>query len=136
MFLTKEEKERHVIDLYSQGKTYRQIAEEVRISPNDIHAILKKKEEEKNNNAVTNNQKQRQELSSKAYELFSQGKKPLQVAIALNIRQSEATKYYREYWKLRGLQMLDSLYIKTNGKIWLLWKLYQELIEKRGMNIK
>jgi predicted transcriptional regulator len=136
MFLSREEKERQVIDLYSQGKTYRQIAEEVRISPNDIHAILKKKEEEKNNSIVTNNQKQRQELSSKAYELFSQGKKPLQVAIALNIRQSEATKYYREYWKLRGLQILDSLYIKTNGKILLLWKLYQELIEKRGMNIE
>jgi transposase len=63
MFMSREEKERRVIDLYSQGKTYRQIAEEVRISPNDIQAILKKKEEEeKNNNAVTNNQKQRQEL--------------------------------------------------------------------------
>jgi len=58
MFLSREEKERQVIDLYSQGKTYRQIAEEVRISPNDIHTILKKKEEEKNNNAVTINQKQ------------------------------------------------------------------------------
>jgi hypothetical protein len=47
MFLTKEEKERRVIDLYSQGKTYRQIAEEVRISPNDIHAILRKKKKKK-----------------------------------------------------------------------------------------
>jgi transposase len=45
MFISREEKERRVIDLYSQGKTYRQIAEEVRISPNDIHAILNKKEE-------------------------------------------------------------------------------------------
>ena len=86
MFISKEEKERRVIDLYSQGKTYRQIAEEVRISPNDIHAILKKKEEEKNNNAVTNNQKQRQELSSRAYELFSKGKTSVEVAIALNLR--------------------------------------------------
>jgi peptidoglycan hydrolase CwlO-like protein len=32
--------------------------------------------------------------------------------------------------------MLDSLYIKTNGKIWLLWKLYKELIKKRRMSIE
>jgi hypothetical protein len=81
-------------------------------------------------------QQQQEGISSKAYELFSQGKTPLQVAIALNIRQSEATKYYREYWKLRGLQMLDCLYIKTNGKIWPLWKLYKEVIKKKRMSIE
>jgi transposase len=129
-----EERKKRVIDLYyNQGKTTREIAEIERISLRDIHTILKEEEARRQN---YKHQQQRQELSSKAYELFSQGKKPLQIAIELNIRQSEATKYYREYWKLRGLQMLDSLYIKTNGKIWLLWKLYQELIEKRGMNIK
>jgi predicted transcriptional regulator len=137
MFISKEEKERSVIDLYSQGKTYRQIAEQVRISPNDIHAILKKKEEqEKNNSIVTNKQQQSSSLSTKAYELFSQGKTPLQVAISLNIRQSDATKYYREYWKLRGLHKLDYLYVKTNGKIWPLWKLYKQLIKQKGMSIE
>jgi DNA-binding NarL/FixJ family response regulator len=55
--MSRDEKQRRVIDLYSQGKTYRQIAEEVRISPNDIHAILKK-DEEKNNSIVTNKKKQ------------------------------------------------------------------------------
>jgi hypothetical protein len=44
MFQSKLEKEKLVIDLYSQGKTYRQIAEQVGISPNDIHAILEKEE--------------------------------------------------------------------------------------------
>jgi DNA-binding Lrp family transcriptional regulator len=70
--MSKEEKERRVVDLYSQLKTYRQIAEEVRISPNDIHAILKKKEEEKNNSIVTNNKKQpSSSFAAKAYDLFS-----------------------------------------------------------------
>src|SRR5215212_9606134 len=136
MFLSREEKERQVIDLYSQGKTYRQIAEEVRISPNDIHAILKKKEEE-NNNTVTKAQKHLSaSLSTKAYELFSQGKKPLQVAIALNIRQSEATKYCREYWRLRGLNKLNTIHKETNGKIWTFLKLYKELIKKKRMSIE
>jgi predicted transcriptional regulator len=129
--MSREEKERCVIDLYSQGKTYRQIAEEVRISPNDIHAILKKKEEEKNNNIVTNKQKQQSSsLAIRAYELFFNGKTPLQVAIALNIRQSEAAKYYREYWKLKGLDKLNIIHKETNGNTWPLWKLYKQLVKR------
>ena len=136
MLASKQERERRVIDLYSQGKTYRQIAEEVRISPNGIHAILKKKEDE-NNITITNDKKQlSSSLSTKAYELFSQGKKPSQVAIALNIRQSEDTKYRREYWRLRGLHKLTLMYKETNGKIWTLWKLYKQLIKQKGMSIE
>jgi hypothetical protein len=40
---------------------------------------------------------------------------------------------YREYWKLRGLDKLNSIHKETNGNIWPLWKLYKELIKKRGM---
>jgi predicted transcriptional regulator len=135
MFQSKQEKEKLVIDLYSQGKTYRQIAEQVKISPNDIHAILKK-EEERNNIIVTKHQKQSSLFAAKAYELFSKGNTPLQASVALNIRQSDVTKYFREYWKLQGLQKLDSLYRKTNGKIWLIWKLYKKLVKEKGMSIE
>jgi DNA-binding CsgD family transcriptional regulator len=135
--MSRDEKERRVIDLYSQGKTYRQIAEEVRISPNDIHAILKKKEEEeKKNNTVTNNQKQRQELSSRAYELFSKGKTSVEVAIALNLTEPKVSKMYRGYWKLRRLDKLIIIHKETNGKIWPVWKLYQRLVKKNGMSIE
>jgi len=34
------------------------------------------------------------------------------------------------------LDKLNSIYTKTNGKIWPLWKLYKQLIEKRGMSIE
>jgi DNA-directed RNA polymerase specialized sigma subunit len=45
MFLSKEEKERRVIDLYyyNQGKTFRDIAKEIRMSLNAKTAIIKKK---------------------------------------------------------------------------------------------
>ena len=46
--LTRQERERLVLDLYSQGKTYREIAKEARISPRDIGVILNKAVEEKN----------------------------------------------------------------------------------------
>jgi hypothetical protein len=48
-------------------------------------------------------EKERQEhksLSVQAYELFSKGKKPLGVAIALNIGQIPAIQYYTEYLRL------------------------------------
>ena len=45
--LTRQEKERLVLDLYNQGKAYRQIAKEARISPRDIGIILNKIIEDK-----------------------------------------------------------------------------------------
>jgi DNA-directed RNA polymerase specialized sigma subunit len=46
--LTRQERERLVIDLYyNQGKTYREISKEARISPRDIGVILNKAVEEK-----------------------------------------------------------------------------------------
>ncbi|HYX56328.1 MAG TPA: sigma factor-like helix-turn-helix DNA-binding protein, partial [Nitrososphaeraceae archaeon] len=46
--LTRQEKERLVIELYyNQGKTYREISKEARISPRDIGVILNKGIEEK-----------------------------------------------------------------------------------------
>ena len=135
--MSRDEKERRIIDLYyNQGKTTREIIKELRVSPNYVSAILKK-EEEKNNNIVTN--KQHQPSSShatKAYELFSNEKTPLQVAIALNIRQSEAAKYNKEYWKLKGSDKLNLIDKETNGKIWPFFKLYNQLVKKRRMSIE
>jgi transposase/DNA-binding protein YbaB len=136
MFLSREEKERRVIDLYSQGKTTREIIKELRVSPNYVSVILKK-EEEKNNSIVTNNQQQSSSvLATKVYELFSKGNTPLQVSIALNIKQSDVAKYFREYWKLQGLHKLNFIYVKTNGKIWPVWKLYQRLVKKKCVSIE
>jgi hypothetical protein len=47
-----------------------------------------------------------------------------------------ATKFYKEYWKLRGVDKLNSIYKETNGKLWTFLKLYRELIKKRRMNIE
>jgi DNA-directed RNA polymerase specialized sigma24 family protein len=54
MVLTREEKRRLVLDLYNQGRTYREIAKEARISPRDIGIILRKAEQNnKDNNKKT-----------------------------------------------------------------------------------
>jgi transposase len=127
--LTRQERERLVIDLYyNQGKTYREISKVARISPRDIAVILNKAFEEKNreqqqdHNSGEKNRNQEHEqphlsLSVQAYKLFSDRKTPLEVAIALNLSESEATKFYKEYWKLKQLHNLNMVYEETKGDI-------------------
>jgi hypothetical protein len=103
--LTRQERERQVIDLYNQNKTYREIAREVRMCPRDIGIILKKasgEEEEK--------QDRKQSPSSQAYKLFSEGRTPIEVAIALDLGESETTKYYEEYLHLKQMHELRTVY--------------------------
>ena len=128
-----DDRKKRVIDLYfNQHKTYAEIAEIERISPRDIHVIVK---EEQAGRQKYKHQQQLQEVSAKAYELFNEKKSPVEVAIILNLREPQVTKYNREYWKLKGLNKLNIMHKETNGNTWPLWKLYKELIKKRGMSI-
>src|SRR5215216_6057229 len=87
--LTRQERERLVLDLYyNQGKTYREISKEARISPRYIGVILNKaveqkmieglKEQDNINSKKNQNQEQNSDLSlsAKAYKLFSERKTP------------------------------------------------------------
>jgi hypothetical protein len=142
--LTRQERERLVLELYNQGKTYREISKKARISPRDIGFILKAveakterlKQEHDNNNAEKNQQEQQNlSLSAQAYKLFSNRKTPLEVAIALNLRESEATKLYKEYWKLKQLHNLNMVYEETRGDIVPFLRLYR-LSKRKGMGVK
>jgi DNA-binding CsgD family transcriptional regulator len=80
-----EERKRRVIDLYyNQGRTTREIAKIERMSIRDISAILKEEEARRQKH-------KQQELSSKAYKLFSEGKTPVQIATILNLGEPEVT---------------------------------------------
>jgi hypothetical protein len=141
--LTRQERERLVLDLYNKGKTYREICKELRISPRDIGIILNKALEEKKSegskeeqdNIESEKNQERLSLSSQAYKLFSDRKTPLEVAIALNLRESEATKFYKEYWKLKQLHNLSTVYEETKGDIDPFLRLYK-LAKRKGMSVK
>jgi DNA-binding NarL/FixJ family response regulator len=63
MALARQDKEKLVLELYSQGKTCRQIAEEARICPRDIKTILDRVVKERES-------KESISVSSQAYKLF------------------------------------------------------------------
>jgi DNA-binding Lrp family transcriptional regulator len=85
MVLTREEKETLVLDLYNRRTPIRDIAREAGMSFRDIGRIIDKKEKEKESRE---GQVQQMYLSTHAYKLFSEGKTPEEVAIALNLRGS------------------------------------------------
>ena len=117
--LTRQEKERLVLDLYNQGKTIREISQEVRMSFRDIGAILKK---------ASGEMEEKQSLlspSTQAYRLFSKGKTPIDVAITLNLSEVETTKYYEEYWDLKQMHELRMTYDEIGGDIVHFLKLYK-----------
>ena len=117
--LTRQEKERLVTDLYNQGKTIRDIAKELRMSFRDIGTILKKASGEK---------EEKQSLlspSTQVYRLFSKGKTLVDVAIELDLSESETTKYYEEYLNLKQLQELRMVYEEIGHDIMCFLELYK-----------
>src|SRR5918996_3782089 len=102
-----DERINHVIDFYyNQGKTTREIAKIERMSIRDISPTLQEEESKRQRHK---DQRQQEELSSKAYELFSEGKKPVEAAITINLREHEVTKLFMEYCKLKRLHILNSI---------------------------
>jgi hypothetical protein len=136
MVFTRQEKEKLIEDLYDQGKTYKQIAREARVSVRDIKPILEKAEKEREKELGIADQErqekngnihQQQKPYSQAYHLFAHGKTPLDVAAKLNIREVEATKYYREYWKLKRLYRLDQVYENIKDDIIHIIRLHRRM---------
>jgi hypothetical protein len=116
--LSRQETEDLIIDLYyNQKKTFREIQKIVRKSPRDIRAVLNRVEPDRSSLSK----------SSQAYRMFTEGKTPIQVAIALNLREKEANEYYTEYWNLNGLYNLNQIYEEIKEDLWSVVKLYKHM---------
>ena len=73
--MDRKQKEALVLALAEKGKTYREITKEAGVSPNTIKAVLNKAGLDQNTS-----------ISSRVFELYSQQKTPLQVAITLGLK--------------------------------------------------
>jgi hypothetical protein len=106
-----------------------------------LNKVIKEKSEgikqQDNNNDGNENKEQQQHLSlaTQAYKLFSDRKTLLEVAIALSLTESEATKFYREYWKLKQLHNLNMVYEETKDDIEPFLRLYR-LSKAAGMSAR
>ncbi len=112
--MDRKQKEALVITLSEKGKTYREITKEAGVSPNTIKAIL---------NKVGLNQTT--SISSRIFELYSQDKTPLEVAITLGLKSEEALRYHQEYFILLGCYEFTKVYLQIKDNPWAYVNLVQ-----------
>ena len=116
--MNRQELEEYVIDLYhNEKKTFREIQKIVRKSPRDIRAILDKVEPGRASLSE----------SSRAYQMFKEGRNLIEVATALNLREKEVSEYYREYWNLSEMYELNQIYEEIKYDIWSLIELHRRM---------
>ena len=132
--LNKYEKEEFVIRMHQEGKTLREIASAVHISFGDIGKIIRRIDgqtdngnDNSNNFDVSNKSK-----STQALYLFEHGKKPIDVAIQLDIPYSEVEDLQQEYWALKDLYDLACMFIDIKSDLTPFVKLFR-LLKKNKM---
>ena len=118
-----EEKKNLVIQLHQEGKTQKDIAKAAHMSVRDISKIIRKLEDIPEEKSV----------ETQALDLFYQGKKPIEIAVELNLNASKTSKIYKDYLKLEGFHKLVLLYVEINDNLSLFLKLYYAIIQN---NIK
>jgi len=90
--LSKDERERRIINYLKEGKTYRQITHLTHANPTQIRNAKKKMEGVENQPPI----------HIQAFKMFKEGKKPVDVIIALGISTQETLRYRDEYLRLEG----------------------------------
>jgi hypothetical protein len=105
--MNKKEKEALVIALAEKGETYRDITKKAGVSPNTIKAVLNRAGLDESTS-----------IHSRAFELFSEGKTPLQVAITLNLEAEKAIQYHQQYFMLLGCTEFTKVYLQIKDNPW------------------
>jgi transposase len=101
--LNKKEKEQLVIKLYQDGKPIREIARQAHLSFGSIGKIIRTINSD-NGDCISSSK------STKALWMFKSGKKPIEVAIELDMSASEVEEIQQEYWSLNQLHELGFLF--------------------------
>jgi uncharacterized coiled-coil DUF342 family protein len=133
--MTRAEKEQFVIRLYKENKSIREIAKLMHMSFRDIGQIINKfKKEAERARGHTDEEEIDDKAKSKesqAFKLFSEGKTPVQVVIALDIPADVVQAMYREFWELTGMHRLNVIYEEKKDSLPSLLKLHKIVEEQR-----
>jgi predicted RNase H-like nuclease (RuvC/YqgF family) len=129
--LSKHDKQQLVIKLHQEGKTMRDIASAAHISFSDIKKIIQSVNGEVDAIDLSNKSK-----STQALHLFKNGKKPLEVAIALDLPESEVHDLQQEFYALNQLYDLSLAFMELKHDLDPFVTLYKILKKNRMLNKK
>jgi len=121
--LTREEKERKVIDLSDKGMNIRQISKRVHMNFNDIGEITRKH----SGDEYGIERSKKYTKHSQALELFQRGDTNLGIAIKLGLTDSETIDEHKQYMRLIGADKFCEFYDEMKGDLEPYLLLYQEL---------
>jgi len=105
--MNNKQKEALIIALAEKGETYREITKKAGVSPNTIKAVLNRAGLDESTS-----------IHSRAFELFLEGKTPLQVAIKLNLEAEVAIQYHQQYFMLLGCTEFTKIYLQIKDNPW------------------
>ena len=135
MALNKQEKEQLVIKLHKEGKTIREIAYEAHLSFTDIGRIIRKINGLDTDGVISNDMSNKSK-ETQALSLFLRRKRPIDVAIELNLSSDEVEYYQQEYWILNGMDDLALAYLEIKNHLDLFLRLFHITKKNKLINEK
>ena len=134
--MNREEREEYVIRLYKENNSIREIAKLMHMSFRDIGAIINKaKLQAERERGYVAEDAQPKSPESRAFKMFSEGKSPVEVAIALDEPGDRVREMYREYWELSGRYELTQIYDEARYDVRGLLRLHK-IFNHLGMGEK
>jgi len=108
------------------------------MSPRDIAVIIRKVKAEVEREAGHTDEEEiddgeHKSKESQAFKLFSEGKAPVDVVIALDLPADQVQAIYREYWELKGMHKLNVVYEEAKDSLPSVLKLHK-IVEEQGMS--
>ncbi|HYA82663.1 MAG TPA: hypothetical protein VEH06_04335 [Candidatus Bathyarchaeia archaeon] len=98
----------------------------------DIGAIINKAKLQAERERGYTNDEEPKSPESRAFKMFSEGKSPVEVAIALDQPGDRVRAFYREYWELTGRYKVAQIYDEARYNLYDLLKLHK-VVKNLGM---
>lgn len=134
MILSRQQKEAMVISLANEGKTTREIAKEVHISPKDIGEIIRTITGDNSPSAERREEIEKQKLPDRlkhsssyaqAFQMFRDKKALSEVVVALDLKADVVMDYYSDYLSLINLKRLVVIYCELKDDLAFFLYLYK-----------
>ena len=121
--------------MHQEGRTMREIASAAHLSFSDIGKIIRKMEGQDDNAGETKDLKNKSK-ETRALYLFLHGKRPVDVAIELDLPFSEVENVLQEFWVLNQLDQLALVYLEIKTFLPSFVKLFHYLKQRRMLDEK
>ncbi len=128
MILNRQQKENMVIDLLNQGISVPQIAKQAHVSFTDIKKIRQKETgDDKEIDEEEEKGKKAKSIPCQAFELFLEGRSPVQVAIDLDLETDRVMSILNDFLRLKNMHKAATILKEHKNQLAPFVKLIEEL---------